>query len=461
MLYLLEDNIRIHRWKNGLARFTVEGKPKRFPLGADEYALLLKCDGLTELAANDTLYGLEAMRVIRRCRNGEAGLKPGQIREYPNVFIHNLEWTITECCNYNCLHCFHAADNDVHREAFSREEAYRLLREAEECGIAGISLTGGEPTLYPFFREIVEEIGNRGMELTALVTNGSQLDEELIAFLRERHPRAEIRISFDGIGTHDWLRQHPGSEERAREAIRLCRDAGMRVQINMNVNRRNRDVIFDSVNMLVGLNVNKIRIIKTTEAPRWQLNAAGDSLTIEEYYDFSADFAAQYRRSGLRVPVAIWQSLYLNGEKEEFGVLPVKTSPCRYREDALLCSALTRKLSVQANGDLIPCAPLAGLFTSRDMHMGNVKTDGLQKLLSGGPMIEQVMQTVEDKRQANEKCAGCRYFRSCQGGCPALSMLFGGSLLSSDLYKCAFFENGFYERFCQVLDGWKNLNPMD
>ena len=132
--------------------------------------------------------------------------------EYPNKLSCVIDWTITERCNYNCLHCFHAADNNVHREEFSREEALRLLEEAEACGVSAIRLTGGEPTLYPYFREIVEEIRKRGMRLKTLITNGSLMDDELAAFIKSLHPKAQIMLSFDGIGTHDWLRQHQGSE---------------------------------------------------------------------------------------------------------------------------------------------------------------------------------------------------------------------------------------------------------
>ena len=119
------------------------------------------------------------------------------------------------------------------------------------------------------------------------------------------HPYTEVMYSFDGIGFHDWLRQHPGAEEQALKAVRLCKQAGLNVAINMNVNRKNRDVLFDSVKMLSELGADKIRLIKTTEAPRWQLNAADFSLTPEEYYDFSIDFAGWYRDSGLTLPVTI------------------------------------------------------------------------------------------------------------------------------------------------------------
>ncbi len=111
---------------------------------------------------------------------------------------------------------------------------------------------------------------------------------------------------------------------------------------------------------------------------------------------------------------------------------------------------------------MIPCAPLAGLFSLKGIHMGNVKREGLQKLFTEGTLYEQVTQTVRDKRLANSKCAACRYFINCQGGCPALSIMLGDSLLSSDGYKCVFFEKGYYRKYADALSGtnpeW--LNPL-
>lgn len=457
MAYIVEDNIRIGKWADGKACYTVEGKSRQFPLTPEEYSLLQKCDGKTQIEPDDRLYVMEAMKVIRRCKEGEAELKNGQITEYPNKLSCIIDWTITDRCNYNCLHCFHAADNSVQREEFTKEEAFRFIKEASECGVPAIRLTGGEPTLYPYFREIVEEIGSRGMVLKTLITNGALFDDDMAAFIKNTHPNAQIMFSFDGIGTHDWLRQHEGSEKSVKRAIKTAKKAGLKVLINMNVNRKNKDVMCDSVQMLSDMGVDVIRIIKTTEAPRWQLNAADESMTIEEYYDFSIKFAGWYKERDLPVSVTIWQSLFIRGRDKSFHVLPVKSSRCGYDKDAPICSAMLKKLSVQANGDIIPCAPLGGLFTLKDIHMGNVKTDGLKKLLTEGALYDCVTHTAGDKRENNPRCGGCRYFENCQGGCPALSFLFGGSELSSDEYKCTFFKNGWYGKYMDALDGWNSF----
>ena len=460
MYYILEEGIRLKKWASGWACCVTEETKNPFPLRPKDYVLLKSCDGMTDLPENDALRAWEAMGVIRQCRKGEDRLAEGQIREYPNKLNCVLDWTITDRCNYNCLHCFHAADNTTQRNEFSREEAFHLLEEAEACGVSSVELTGGEPTLYPYFRDVVQEIHDRGMRLGCVVTNGSLMDEELAAFIKKLHPNALIAISFDGIGVHDWLRQHEGSEESAKRAIRICVAAGLKVVSNMNVNRKNKSVLFDSIKMLADMGVDHLRVIKTTEVPRWALNAEDFSMTPEEYYDYAIDFAKWYRESGLTIPVRLWQVLALNGRDKIYHIVPVKASQSTFCEYEMTCPDMLKKLSVQPNGEIIPCAPMAGILSSRNIHLGNVKQDGLQKLLSEGSLYEQVTYTVKDKRQANPKCAGCRYFMYCQGGCPAVGLLFNGSPLGTDDYKCLFFEKGYYRKISEVMKGWKNLLPL-
>ena len=460
MYYRIADDIALRGWRFIKAAYYRRGEVYAEGLSSEELELLLCCDSEHDLPDGELLSELLEKGLIEPCIKGERPSEWSVYRKYEHRYFPKMNLMITGRCNYNCLHCFHAADGGMQKESFTWDEAVSFLNDTKECGVSAIRLTGGEPMMYPHFRQLLKKMHDIGMPLKTLITNGALFDEDTAAYIKELHPDAQIMFSFDGIGTHDWLRQHKGSEEEVRKAIRAAVSFGFDVRINTNVNRRNRDVICDSVKMLSDIGVDFIRIIKTTEAPRWQLNAADDSMTIEEYYGFSTDFAKWYIDSGLTLPVTIWQSLYIRGRDKTFHILPVKSSRCTYRDDAKICGAMLRKLSVQANGDIIPCAPLGGLFTLNDIHMGNVKTDGLKKLLSEGALYDCVTHTAGDKKNANPKCRNCRHFINCQGGCPALSFLFGGSDLSTDEYKCTFFDNGWYKKYAEVFAGWNNMVPL-
>ena len=454
--YMIESNVIIKEWvQKAICYFKDQGM-RPFSLDREELKLLERCDGKTQVGPSAIADRLQVMRVIRKCARETDGLTSGEIIRYPNYYVRSIDWAITDRCNYNCLHCFHAADNDIQRNEFSFQDALRLLDDIRSCGIPSVRLTGGEPTLYPHFRELLKAIYERELQLDTLVTNGSKLTAELLGYIKELFPLARIMISFDGIGFHDWMRRHPGSEEEAKRAVRLSVQAGLSVFINSNVNRRNMDVMYDTFLMLADLGVEQLRIIRTTEAPRWELNKNEDTLSPEEYYDFSCRFAQQYKQDAPDVPVIIWQSLSLDKENRSFSCLPVKTTPERFCEDRYICSAFFQKLYVQANGDVEPCAPFAGYNALHDIHPGNIYTESLKSQLTNGRILSEITQTIGDKIRKNETCASCCYVRACQGGCPALSVISGGSMLSSDLYKCIFFRKGYYERMCHVLEGWNN-----
>jgi uncharacterized radical SAM superfamily Fe-S cluster-containing enzyme len=87
-----------------------------------------------------------------------------------------------------------------------------------------LNLSGGEPTMNPYFREIVEECLSRKEILRVSVsTNGSVLvrNRELLEFLAER--RVIVSLQFDGMSDDIYwaLRGRPLIEEK-RRLIDLC-----------------------------------------------------------------------------------------------------------------------------------------------------------------------------------------------------------------------------------------------
>lgn len=58
------------------------------------------------------------------------------------------------------------------------------------------------------------------MYLEDLNTNGSFLDQTALEQFRKIGCNPLIKISFDGIGYHDWLRNRNGAEADALRAIR-------------------------------------------------------------------------------------------------------------------------------------------------------------------------------------------------------------------------------------------------
>ena len=130
------------------------------------------------------------------------------------------------------------------------DEADRLLDQACDCGINAFTITGGEPMLHRNFFDILEGIYRRGMYVEELNTNGYFINRETLDRMKAIGCMPLMKISFDGIGYHDWMRNRKGAEESAMRAISLCLESGFRVKVQTNMNRRNCGCMLETAEML-------------------------------------------------------------------------------------------------------------------------------------------------------------------------------------------------------------------
>lgn len=130
---------------------------------------------------------------------------------------------ITDHCNLECPICLVTNPGTYHR---TREEVARVLDALirSEGQIDVLNLSGGEPTLNPHFRVIIEEcVGRKEILRVSVSTNGCVLarDADLLRFLAER--RVIVSLQFDGQhdDIHRTLRGRPMLEEK-RRLIEQC-----------------------------------------------------------------------------------------------------------------------------------------------------------------------------------------------------------------------------------------------
>jgi len=156
-----------------------------------------------------------------------------------------FEWrklaiNLTTSCNLRCKMC---PVIYMERNSFTREQAFNIADFADRRGFRKIILTGGEPTLLPYFWDLLERLAQTSAEIQVL-TNAYRLSPENIAAFA-RCPRLIINISIDGIGpVHDAIRA-PGTFERTESAIRDLIEAGCRVAVNTTVQRSNCTTLMD------------------------------------------------------------------------------------------------------------------------------------------------------------------------------------------------------------------------
>ncbi len=153
----------------------------------------------------------------------------------------NLEVSLTSLCNLRCVMC-----PVIRREhhTLSREQALSIADFAQARGFQEVMLNGGEPTLVPYFWELIDRLADAGLKISVL-SNATRFTLEDIARLA-RIPRLAVNTSIDGPPeVHDEIRGVPGCFEKTETAIHSLLEAGVAVGINTVIQRRNWHLLMD------------------------------------------------------------------------------------------------------------------------------------------------------------------------------------------------------------------------
>ncbi|GAA3438055.1 radical SAM protein [Kutzneria kofuensis] len=110
-----------------------------------------------------------------------------------------------------------------------------LFDELAGLGLAHVLFTGGEPMLYPDFLPIIEHVDSLGVH-TAIITNGSLLDEERVRRLAALKGLEQITVSLDSAdpAVHDEVRKMRGLFRRATKGMARLRELAPHIRLVVN-----------------------------------------------------------------------------------------------------------------------------------------------------------------------------------------------------------------------------------
>ena len=312
--------------------------------------------------------------------------------------VHELNYLFWECttrCNLHCRHC--GSDCSV----LSREKDMPLedflgalhtipasLRNKEFT----VVLTGGEPLLRPDIVQAGSAIRDIGFPW-GMVSNGWFYDEQAHGRLMAAGMRT-LTISLDGLQeSHDWMRGHPGSYERALRAIGIAaKEPRLSFDVVSCVNKRNLSELPRMFEVLSGLGVGQWRLFTIIPIGR----AASDPemhLTNDEFVGLM-DFIESHRRVGGSMNVTFSCEGFL-GRYEE-----------KVRDTRYFCHAGINIASVLIDGRICACPNI-----DRDLFsQGSIYQDNFYDVW------EHRFQPFRNRDWARTgQCSTCKQWRNCLG----------------------------------------------
>ena len=152
---------------------------------------------------------------------------------------------LSPVCNFACKMCYVRKTPQQLRcegkELIDFHAWLDLAKQWKQAGTLYLLLTGGEPFLYPNFRELYESLHDMGF-LLSINTNASMIDESVLAWLLKRAP-SRMNITLYGASRETYARicGNPDGYDRAAWAIRQLKEAGVPLVINASMIPENAD----------------------------------------------------------------------------------------------------------------------------------------------------------------------------------------------------------------------------
>ncbi len=131
---------------------------------------------------------------------------------------------VTRKCNLKCVHCY-SSSGPEETEALEIGALCQAITDAKALGYTFVTLSGGEPFLYPDLGEVLAHAKGLGLH-TGLVTNGMFLDGRRLEKLKDCLDL--VVVSLDGAPErHNLMRLNPKAFEVMARKLPDLRASGI------------------------------------------------------------------------------------------------------------------------------------------------------------------------------------------------------------------------------------------
>ena len=303
-------------------------------------------------------------------------------KDNPRIF--DLQIELTKQCNERCIHCYLPLKDRVTPDAsfLDTNEVKRLLDQASEMGVLGVTFSGGELLLRKDLIELLEYARQKDFIIN-LFSNVVLLTDRLASKLKELNVN-QVQVSLYSMDKeiHEAITKIKGSYERTKRGIDLLLKYGIKVVISCPIMKINQSSFKD------------VQAFADSKG----INAGGDYMLIGQG---DLDSSNLSQRISIEEAEKFLSDMILNNEgyRRSFKS-KVENYDFREREvnGKLSCGVGIDTLNVTSNGDIIPCPGWYGYV------LGNIRKDSLSHVWSHS---EKLNHLRDIRLSMFPKCVDC------------------------------------------------------
>jgi selenobiotic family peptide radical SAM maturase len=309
-----------------------------------------------------------------------------------------LQWHITQACDLHCRHCYDRST----RPPMKMERALRVLDDLEgfcrKRRVEGaISLTGGNPLLYPNFRELYREAASRGFYLGILGNPSSRKEMESLVTI---HKPSYFQLSLEGLEEHNDLIRGAGHFQKVIDFLGILRDLNIFSMVMLTLTDKNIHQVIPLAELL------------RAHADRFHFNrlsmvGEGSNLRLPDKHTYIT-FLESYLVAAEHNPVIGLKDNMLSILMYRNGRMPF--GGCT----TFGCGAAFNFLALLSDGEVHACRKFPSL-------LGNVFQNPLDEIYDS--------DLARSYRSGSDACRLCTIRPVC-GGCPAVTAGHGMSIFT-------------------------------
>jgi MoaA/NifB/PqqE/SkfB family radical SAM enzyme len=344
----------------------------------------------------DSLYSTSKIvhhpEVLEKLRNGDT---------VPPIFV---QWFPTNLCNQACEFCSYGhwkgnsqgppPDQWKNHNLFDdrvympQDKMYETIDCLHDMGVKAVEITGGgEPTTYPYFKQLVTGIAMAGMEL-ALVTNGVLLTEDLARRVMRDCNASWVRVSLDAGNAAKYAATRHAPESHFTKAcsaieqlVRFKTHPEARVGVGYVVDRHNWNTVYSGIETAFNCGADNVRLsVAFTPEGNERWNPAH----ISEAHSQAEAATAKFKRDGFSVSNLImerWQNTICTFQNYPY---------CYWKEIGCI---------IGADGNVYSCCSLA---YNKAGLVGDIRNQTFKEFWYSTEAV--------DWRQSHRPCYNCPVF---------------------------------------------------
>ncbi len=339
-------------------------------------------------------------------------------KDFKLSYPAGILWLLTNECQVNCQYCYMHKPKMTKKEMLPWERLRELLYEANDNGLMGFYVSGGDILCYPHLFDLLEVMDELDFHPISIATKG-YISPETAERLACHKSVCQIQFSIDSTvpDIADFLTQSPGFCQRTMESIRNSQKAGIKkVSAKAVITPYNIATIPKYYRDLKAMGLEEILMATYCKSGYHHddrlFNHPEDYTWLDKQFD---KLRQEFPNDSIQ---------YQNGAPQ-VEPLSQEVREKRWKQRAR-CTAGRDMMTVCANGKVVACEQMPERYED---YIGDLRTQSIAEAWNGKEMDEYLFHPPREKF-AGTPCFDCDEFDDCQsviGQCVRNSCIFFGT----------------------------------